>query len=363
MYSTPGESESRFRVPSRYSTRDWWTILLGTPKSRVLRRIRHPMMFTAAWSALILGLYRIVPLPQFSFLPHNLIGSALSLLLVFRTNAAYTRFWEGGKRWQMLSDNVRSLSRMVMLYRDQVGRRRTERVVRLMCAFPVVLKQYLRGNVLEDVSGLSHLLTEADCASLRRVKNKPLHVTNLLAQQLRAVPDTTLHGTDLPLFSSRERLAMLKIVSDLSDCVGACERIVQTPIPFHYSRHTSRLATLFVNTLPFVLVRDLGLLLIPTMAILCWALFGIQEIGLMIEEPFRETLQLDHMCASIQRDIVETLECAAPTRYDERYDKQDKQEEAPPFHQEEEAGRRIVHARARVVTMESAVARGVRTSV
>ena len=97
----------------------------------------------------------------------------------------------------------------------------------------------------------------------------------------------------------------------------------------------------------------MGLLTVPCMAIMSWALFGIQEIGLMIEEPFRETLQLDHMCTSIQRDIAETLECAAPTRYDERYDKQEKQEEVPPFHREEEAGRRIVHARARVVTMES----------
>ena len=76
---------------------------------------------------------------------------------------------------------------------------------------------------------------------------------------------------------------MLSQVAALSDCIGACERIVQTPVPLHYARHTSRLATIFIFTLPFVLTAEMGLLTVPCMATICWALFGIQEIGLFIE--------------------------------------------------------------------------------
>ena len=162
-------------------------------------------MLTAA----VTLLYRMVPtLPAFSYKPHSLVGSALSLLLVFRTNAAYTRFWEGRQRWQMLSDHVRSLARLVMIYETQVGHKRREQVARLLCAFPIVLKQYLRGYTLAD-SGVEKLLSETDRESLLRVRNGPLHVCNLLGKTLSAVPDTPESVEPHISFSARERLAML----------------------------------------------------------------------------------------------------------------------------------------------------------
>ena len=167
-----------------------------------------------------------------------------------------------------------------------MGGARKERVARLLCAFPVVLKQTLRGcdvTASGDASAAIDSLTPDDRRSLLLVPNKPLHVCNLLGQQVASVPDMA-DGS----FSARERLAMLHKVSALSDCIGACERIVQTPVPLHYARHTTRLATLFINTLPLVLARELGFAVIPAMGLITWALFGIQEIGLMIEEPFRE---------------------------------------------------------------------------
>lgn len=205
----------------------------------------------------------------------------------------------------MLSDHCRALSRLVMLYEEQVGRARKERVARLLCAFPIVLKQYLRGHEICS-NDVSDILSESDRASLGKVSNKPLHICNLLGKQLAGVPDTP--ELEPVSFSARERLAMLSKVSSLSDCIGACERIVQTPVPLHYARHTSRLATLFVNTLPFCLARELGFLLVPTMGVICWALFGIQEIGLMIEEPFREVIKLDSICQTIHRDVLQTLQ-------------------------------------------------------
>ena len=242
------------------------------------------MMFTAAWSALILGLYRIVPL--LVLLPADRLGALAPPRLP--NQCWYTT--EGGKRWQMPGQRA-LLSRMVMLYRDQ-GRRRTERVVRLMCAF----RWSSSSTSAAMCSRTFGLFTchGGGRASLRRVKNKPLHVTNS-QQQLRAVP-TTLHGTDLPLFSSRERLAMLKIVSDLSTASArASARRRRSPST---TRGTRRAATLFVNTLPFVLVRDSGCCSSRRWRSSAGA-FGIQD-GLMIEEPFRETLQLDHMCTSIR---------------------------------------------------------------
>ena len=85
---------------------------------------------------------------------------------------------------------------------------------------------------------------------------------------------------------------------------------MQTPIPLHYSRHTSRGDC--VSTLPFLLVGALGALTLPVMGALSWALFGILEIGHLIEEPFSsetdddgQMLFLNDLCRTIRRDAVE----------------------------------------------------------
>src|SRR4051794_17154203 len=41
---------------------------------------------------------------------HSLLGFALSLLVVFRTNTAYDRWWEGRKLWGALVNNSRNLA-------------------------------------------------------------------------------------------------------------------------------------------------------------------------------------------------------------------------------------------------------------
>ena len=300
------ERNKPFSIPHRFRTAHWWRTMRTLPESEVLRRIRQPVLLATLYGLIVSALYRLLSfLPTMSFRPHSLMSSALSLLLVFRTNAAYTRFWEGRQSWQQLADHVRSLSRYTMLFERQLGRARRCRVARLLCAFPIVLKQHLRGS--SAVPNVRALLTESEISSLRAAHNQPLHLVNLLGLQLASVPDQTDPAAP---FSSRERLMMLKIVAQLSDCIGACERIVLTPVPLHYARHTSRLATIFVASLPLVLARELGFVLAPTMAIICWGLFGIQEIGLLIEDPFRTVLKLDKMCMAIQRDVQQTLEAS-----------------------------------------------------
>ena len=61
-------------------------------------------------------------------------------------------------------------------------------------------------------------------------------------------------------------------------------------------------------TLPLVLAKELGLILVPTMGFICWALLGIQEIGLLIEDPFQTILKLNTICMSIQKDVQQTLD-------------------------------------------------------
>jgi predicted membrane chloride channel (bestrophin family) len=103
-------------------------------------------------------------------------------------------------------------------------------------------------------------------------------------------------------------------IAELSSTVGAAERIVRTTVPSSYSRHTSRFLTVWCFTLPLVLVVPLGWRMIPTITVICWALFTIEEVGHIIEDPFNmpstntaDSLRLDRSFGGVREDVYERL--------------------------------------------------------
>ena len=83
-----------------------------------------------------------------------------------------------------------------------------------------------------------------------------------------------------------EKITMDKNLTQFHDNVGACERLFKTPIPVAYTRLTSRFLTLWHLALPFALWSTCGWLTIPVTAMTAAALFYIEEVGVLIEEPF-----------------------------------------------------------------------------
>jgi len=214
---------------------------------------------------------------------HTLLGSSLGLLLVFRTNASYGRYWEGRALWEKLHNKTRDLARMISIYEDCLGTEKVTSIARLICAYPLALREHLTGEMHK--SDLIRLLGPALSDTMDCSVNKPLWLCNRLALLFRGVPENKI-------FSSRERLALLGLVNDLSSIIGSCERLVQTPVPLSYARHTSRFLTLYLWSLPMVLVADFSPVPLVFVTGLCtWALFGILEIGLLIEDPFQRILR------------------------------------------------------------------------
>ena len=164
----------------RYTARDWLHNVYTLRTSSVLRQIKGPVTFCFWWGVLVSMLHRAIgraghaigkdatcrenTVPLFLFqsgppsnppppplrsgdhmlitkTPHSLLGSALGLLLVFRTNTAYARFWEGRKIWEKVASVSRDLSRMAMLYRGDIGEEKLERSMGLVAAFPYLLRQ------------------------------------------------------------------------------------------------------------------------------------------------------------------------------------------------------------------------------
>ena len=306
-----------YDTTQRYAAADWAKNMRTMPGSDILRRISSPLLFnvfvTIVTCSIHVGVRAIPALPS---LPHTLSGSALGLLLVFRTNAAYDRFWEARKQWGVVTSETRNMAGLACTFMTP---QQALPILSLVAAFPVVFKSYLRGE--RETRRLKALLATQEAEALDQVINKPQYVLARLRQLSQA--SNALGVTE------KEREVLLKSVGVLGECVSTCERIYNTPIPLAYSRHTSRFLVLYMNTLPLVLVNSLGWILLPVMATLCWALFGILEIGNLIEEPFtaiespsfaRPLLPLTEVCRTIRRDVRAIAlyaelarQCGAPT--------------------------------------------------
>lgn len=296
----------------RYKSTDWFANLWSLPTSSLLRRIKGPILCNTTVAMLVCAVHwALEPVglfPALTLTGHTLLGSALGLLLVFRTNTAYSRFWEGRVIWEKLLDSGRDLARYAVIFRRQMGGGSSARVCRLVQAFPYCMIEHLRGKAdkrlrakLDRLVGDSSVVVEGD---LPLSTNRPLYIVNRLAATIAEVPNE--EGPQA-MFTNRERCMMLGIVQTLCNTIGACERIVQTPVPLTYVRHTSRFLSIFMFTLPYALVDHLGAISVAVTLVASWALFGILEIGLMIEDPFQRVLKLEVVADTLERDIVETI--------------------------------------------------------
>ena len=273
----------------------------------------------------------------------------LNLLLTFDDFNTLLPFQEGRKIWENILSISRNLSRMVHLYHDDVGRERKLRIQNLLAAFPYMLRQHIRprclscdGNSIDakfrlrlteasieaietrhegdkiyggttnpEVLGNSlpiicwvdrrnlpwSLLSKGALRNCAKAKNRPLWVCDRLGHEVVSIP----YG---PTFTSRERLTMISQIEKLTNTIGACERIHQTAVPLNYARHALRSLTIWLFTLPFALVGDLGLLTGPVIGFTAWLLFGVYQIGHSIEDPFQGTIRLSVLCDAIHKDIL-----------------------------------------------------------
>ncbi len=234
----------------------------------------------------------------------------LGLLLVFRTNTAYDRFWEGRRLWGSLVNDSRTLAWQIGVIINDIepeDRAKKQAAMRLIPILLVAIKAHLRSESenaeLEELMANSQ--SNSDCLQLRTINNKPLQIIKWIAdyvQQQYQKGLSCLHYGHVPILQSN--------LKSMIDSIGGCERILRTPLPLAYVIHLKQLVLIYCILLPFQLVKDLGWWTGLFVSLISFTLLGIEEIGIEIENPFgydANDLPLDTICNTVKQDIEELI--------------------------------------------------------
>ena len=231
-----------------------------------------------------------------------MMGFALGMLLVTRTNSSYDRFWEGRKLWGGIINESRNMARVVRTWL-QADPALMREALHWTSVFVYTIKSGLRGQT-ELGPSVAHLPSE-QVELVRRARHPGLAAATQLTLCLRQARDRGLI-TDIVYQVIDQN------VQQLVDYQGGCERIHSTPLPYPYMVHLRRAIIVYCLTLPFALVHDYSWNTVIAVFLISFLFFGVEEIGVEIEDPFGEDLNdlsLDLFCEKIDAslDVVHDL--------------------------------------------------------
>ncbi|MEH2284714.1 MAG: bestrophin family ion channel [Nostoc sp.] len=281
-----------------------WARIALQPKGSVMKAIFKHILWCGAFGFLISLLHHFDKPVSQPILANVIPSIVLGLLLVFRTNTAYERFWEGRKCWGSIVNNVRNLARQIWVSVDEISPEDKDNKItalNLLAAFAVTTKLHLRGEAVN--SELEDLMPSTKYIKLKIMNNPPIEVAFWIGDYLQ-------QQYDRKCLNSYQLTSMQELLNNLVDNLGACERILKTPMPLAYAIHLKQLLILYCFLLPFQIVDSLGWWTGLISALVGFTVFGIEAIGLEIENPFgydANDLPLDTICETMKRNLDDLI--------------------------------------------------------
>ncbi len=229
---------------------------------------------------------------------HSLLGFVLSLLLVFRTNTAYDRWWEGRKLWGRLVNDSRNFAIKIKSLLEN-DRQDLEQIVRYLKYFPHFLAKHLskestRLALDEDYSEIEEYIKH----------HGPSEIVILLTHKLHQLKK---QGK----ISDLEMLYLDTQLSGFLDVCGGCERIKNTPIPYSYSSFVKKFIILYVLALPVAYVLSIGLFMIPLTVFVYYVLMSLEMIAEEIEDPFsndENDIPMEAIAQNIEKSVHQIMD-------------------------------------------------------
>lgn len=294
-----------------YNAKDWFTFIFRIHKTETMQRL-FPLLlgvgvYAGSWAYIenvFFAENKSIDLLKNIGIVYSILGFTLSLFLVFRTNTAYDRWWEGRRLWGDLTNAIRNIC--IHLHSSLPIENESRRAYygALMHLFSISLKQHLQDKRVRtnhfEIFEENNPIFE-DKTAILSSNHQPQSIVKILLLALKA---DVRHG----LFSIHD-LELYRIeINKFMDVSGGCERIKNTPIPFTYSVFIKKFIFIYVMLFPIVYSTQLFFIIIPVTMFILYVLASIELIAEEIENPFNgdeSDLPLDAIVKNIGKSTRE----------------------------------------------------------
>ncbi len=285
-----------------YNPRVWFSLIFHSYSRHVMRTLLPAVLIMAVLSTgICYVLLEILKFHESDFKTtismHSLLGIVLGLFLVFRTNSAYDRWWEGRKLWGALVNSTRNLSFKLNAFLPAEDVENRKWFSAMIINIVYVINDHLRGGTLLYDPDMD----DNTKANLKMASHAPNFIVNLMYQRFsKLYREKVITGDHF--------FVMDKELKDFADIYGACERIKNTPIPYSYNMFIKKFIFIFVVTLPFAFVTTSGYLTVPCVVVIMYVLLSVELIAEEIEDPFGgdiNDLPMDELAAKIKSNVRE----------------------------------------------------------
>lgn len=274
------------------------------PFSYVFGKIKYELVVIILYTSLIAVLYNNYHITRITIpiaVP-AILGTVISLLLGFRSNQAYDRWWEARHIWGAIVNDSRTLARQVMNFtHDSYDNDRImafqERMVQRQIAWTYSLGHHLRGQHCNQT--LEKYLSKEDLQYACSVDNVPSALIDLMARDLKL-------ALEEGWINRFQQVELDRTLSRLCDSMGKCERIKNTVFPVTYSLYIHIALLLFIALLPFGVIEYFGLFEVPLVVAISACFLLIEKMAIHLQDPF-ENKPTDTPMTHIARNIENNL--------------------------------------------------------
>ncbi|MFD0793861.1 bestrophin family protein [Mucilaginibacter litoreus] len=281
-----------------YNPKQWFGLIFRFNKADTLRELFPLMLSVSIYAGVItFFLIDVFKIPETSFIKkviyiHQTIGFVFSLLLAFRINSAYDRWWEGRKLWGSLTNNSRNLAIKLKHLTETQDSAYFNYLIPL---YARVLKNHLRDRFEPEEN--THLKIDPN-------KHVPNQVASAMLERVYRL-NKTGH------INAEQLLSINPELTSFTDICGGCERIKKTPIPYSYSVFIKKFIFTYIITLPFTWAFDLKYFIMPVIGFILFVFASIELLAEEIENPFgtdANDLPLDDISRGIELHVGEIFE-------------------------------------------------------
>jgi len=282
-----------------YNPKSWFSLIFHSYSRAIIKQLFPAMMLISIYTAAVVYCFEFLNIQFVSTTAvHSILGIVLGFFLVFRTNGAYDRWWEGRKAWGALVNNSRNLALKISVIISPDASS-YQIIKNLLVAYPFALKEHLRDNLpnKEFSKEFSHL-------NLKEIKHVPNAIAFGIIKEVNKLKKENI------IDAEQYRVLDNEIVA-LTDVTGICERIKNTPIPYSYVMFMKKFIFVFMITLPFAFVDLFGYYTIGIVVLLLYILLSIELLAEEIEDPFgkdENDLPTDELAEKIKANIIEIMD-------------------------------------------------------